>query len=953
MPNLRNDAGHPASPSIAFRFLTLLTQAIIRYPRVFFYSQAVLLLFSILYTVEHLEFSTSRNDLVGADKKYHQNFLKFKEEFPGQDDLIAVVESEDMEKNRQFVERLGRRLEEQTNVFSEVFFKGDLKLMGPKALLFLPEDTLSELLQTLKDYRPFVEQFSHATNLVSLFDLVNRRFYSARKEQNAETDSLIKAFPALVRIVRQAEASLQRPGPPPSPGIEALFGAGAEAERQKYITFADGRIYLVSAKARTEANNEAAVHKLREIVRLVQTEVPGVNVGVTGEPVLEMDEMAQSQDDSVLASIVSLIIVVVLFVYAYKETGRPIKATACLIVGLGYTMAYTTAVVGHLNILTITFVPMLIGLAIDFGVHLISRYEEELRNGRTEHQALEKAMTYSGQGIFTGCFTTAGAFFTMGITDFKGIQEMGLICGGGLLICVVPMMTLLPVLLLRGTQNVLDHQPKPKFQAQADLDKRERLERLWLDRPGSVMWATLTVSVLAALQLGKVGFDYNLLHMQSQGLPAVEFEKKLVQSAGKSVLYGAVVADSIDAARAFQARLTNLATVSSVDSMAQYLEVDSKKQLVLIEAIRKEVSGIHFADIDMEDSKVSELNQTLWSLQGYLGLASQAVASEIEAASAKPDAAGAAEAGKLKSLRTQIKDLKGAIGDLRHRMNTLAKPEAEHKLGLFQQALFEDIHETFAAIRNQDNRSALTARDLPAVLRNRFIGKSGQKHLLQVYPKEDVWSRGPQEAFVQELRTVVPDVTGTPVQLYEYTTLLKRSYEQAAWYALGAISILAFIHFRSVTCVVLSLVPVGLGMLWMVGLMGWRGIDFNPANIMTLPLVIGIGVTSGIHILNRFAEEQSPSILAKSTGKAVLISALTTVAGFGSLLLAKHQGIASLGFVMAVGTSTCTIAALTFLPALLHIMTRRGWRLKKTSADNALSTLGLGGTEAKKPHVTS
>ncbi len=948
MPTFRNDPGGAASPSIAFRLLTLLTQSIIRYPRLFFYPQAALLLCSILYTVERMEFSTSRNDLVGAEKQYHQNFLKFKLEFPGQDDLIAVVESEDMEKNRQFVERLGKRLEEQTNVFSEVFYKGDLKLMGPKALLFLPEETLSELLQTLKDYRPFVEQFSQATNLTSLFDLVNRRFYSARKEQNAETDSLIKAFPALARIVRQAEASLRRPGPPPSPGIDALFGAGAEAERQKYITFAEGRIYLVSAKARTEGQNEAAVHKLRELVHRVQTEVPGVNAGVTGEPVLEMDEMAQSQDDSILASIVSLIVVVLLFVFAYRETGRPIKATVCLIVGLGYTMAYTTAVVGHLNILTITFVPMLIGLAIDFGVHLISRYEEELCGGRSEHQAIEKAMTYSGQGIFTGCLTTAGAFFAMGMTDFKGIQEMGIICGGGLLICVVPMMTLLPVLLLRGRQNALDHSLHPKTQSLPGIDRRERLERLWLDRPGLVMGATLTVSVLAALQMGKVGFDYNLLHMQSEGLPAVEFEKKLILGAGKSVLYGAVVADSLDAARAFQSRLTNLTTVASVDSMAPYLEVDSKRPLELIDAIRKEVSSIHFAEIDMEDSKVTELNQTLWSLQGYLGLASQAVQGEIEAASSKPDAAGGrADVEKLKSLWAQIKDLKAALGDLRHRMSTMGRAEVEQKMGLFQQALFRDIHETFAAIRNQDNRSALTARDLPAALRNRFIGKSGQKYLLQVYPKEDVWSRGPQESFVKELRTVAPDVTGTPVQLYEYTTLLKDSYEKAAWYALGAIAILVFTHFRTLTCVVLSLLPVGFGTLWMVGLMGWRGIDFNPANIMTLPLVIGIGVTSGIHILNRFAEEQSPSILAKSTGKAVLISALTTVAGFGSLLLAKHQGIASLGFVMAVGTSTCMIAALTFLPALLNLMTRCGWRIKKPSADNAQSTLDLEETEAK------
>jgi len=128
---------------------------------------------------------------------------------------------------------------------------------------------------------------------------------------------------------------------------------------------------------------------------------------------------------------------------------------------------------------------------------------------------------------------------------------------------------------------------------------------------------------------------------------------------------------------------------------------------------------------------------------------------------------------------------------------------------------------------------------------------------------------------------------------------------------------------------VLALLPVAIGTVWMVGFMGWMGIPFNPANIMTLPLVVGIGVTNGIHILNRFGEEKNPSILARSTGLAVLVSGLTTIAGFGSLILAKHQGIESLGYVMAVGTATCMIAALTFLPAVLQLLLKLGWRKEK------------------------
>lgn len=886
------------------RLLTKLAHAVYAYPRLFFYPQVVLLVLCIFYTVDQLKFSTDRNDLVAGNKKYHQNFLRFKKEFSAQDELVAVVESEDLEKNRQFVERLGAKLDNATNLFTDVFYKGDLKMMGHKALLFLPEETLAELRKTLQNYRPLIEEFAQATNFQSLFHKINGQFRNARREQNQENESLVEAIPALTRIVRQATDSLNRPGTPPSPGITALFNSDQEADRQQYITFGNGRFYLVSARPVAETLTSEAVERMRELVNETQFEVPGVNVGLTGESVLEHDEMLQSQRDSTVATIGSLIAVALIFVFGYRETGRPIKATICLIVGLGYTMGYTTLTIGHLNILTVTFLPILIGLAIDFGVHLITRYEEELRHGKSELEALEKAMVNTGLGIFTGCFTTAGAFFAMGLTDFKGIQEMGIITGGGMLICLVPMMTMLPVLLLRGRQNVIDHQVTGE-------EKRAQIEKLWLERPGWVLSITVALSLFSATQLPNVFFDYNLLNMQSKGLPAVVFEKKLIDGASKSVLFAAVVADSLEQAVALETKMTNLTTVTNVESMNQFLAVDQQAKLAQIRPIKEDLQSVQFAAIDRRPVTLAELNQTLFYTESYLGLGATLLEKEGET-----------------ELARKLLELREAIRDLLYRLST-GNPELDTpKFTAFQTALFDDIRQTFEALKNQDASSPLRIADLPSALRNRFVGKTG-KYLLQVYPKEDVWQRDKQEAFVQQVRSVDPNVTGTPVQLLEYTTLLKDSYVKAAWYALAAIVVLVFIHFRNLGSVVLALIPVGLGTLWMAGFMGWFGIPFNPANIMTLPLVIGIGVTNGIHILNRFAEEKNPSILAKSTGKAVLVSGLTTIAGFGSLIPAKHQGIASLGLVMSVGVATCMIAGLTFLPALLNFFIRRGWTVAK------------------------
>lgn len=936
----------PSADNYAARILGHLARAVIHHRNWFLWPQVVLFVLCVVYTVFFLKFDTTRSSLVGANKKYHQLFQQFKKEFPTQDDLVVVAESENAEKNRQFVERLGAKIEAariripvrpgatetvETNLFARVFYKGDLKMLGSKALLFVDEKDLGALKQRLQDYQPFIQPFTRTTNLVSLFDMINTQFRTATHERSEQTDSLVRALPALERIIVQATACLRRSGAPPSPGVFALFDEGKQAERSVYITFAEGRIYLATAQALTANLNREAMERLRVLLDETRTEVSGVNAGLTGEPVLELDEMQQSQKDTTVASVVSLIICALIFIYGYNETGRPLKATLCLIVGIAYTMAFTTATVGHLNILTITFVPILIGLAIDFGVHLVTRYEEELRHGRTEEESMTKALVFTGQGIFTGAFTTAGAFLAMCFTDFKGIQEMGIICGGGLLVCLLPMLTLLPVLLLRGRQNVIDHKQA------APEDTRERIEKLWLQRPILVIVLTLATCAICATQFRKVYFDYNLLNMQSAGLPAVEFEEKLINVSmadpsgsdtnvsGRSILFAAVTTDSVEQAVELEKKLKQLRTVAEVDSIAKFLADNSTNKLQLIGEIKEGLASIHFAPSDPNPVNVKELSRSLFSLRGYAGLAQQ------EAEKNAPEIAA------------KLATLKRAIDTLRKEMFRLGPggPEAvATKLTFYQRALFADLQETFEALQSQDNRARMHIEDLPAALRERFVGVNG-KHLLQVYPKKNVWQRKNQEEFVNELRTVVPDVTGTPVQLLEYTSLLKSSYEYAALYSLAAIALLVLIHFRSVGLVFLALVPVGIGSVWLAGMMGAFNIPFNPANIMTLPLVIGIGVTNGIHILNRFAEEHSPSILAKSTGKAVLVSGLTTIAGFGSLVLAKHRGIESLGLVMAAGVATCMFAGLTFLPAILTLMTRnRNTTKDQPSADNAQSTLG-------------
>lgn len=889
----------PLHEQLAGRLLHKLADHLHAHPLGFVFPQILLLAVCVVFTATHLRFSTNRGDLVSSDEKYQKTQSLLKQEFKFQNSLVAVVESEDQDKNRQFVERLAARLRNESNVFHDVYFKGDLKMMGSKALLFLPEETLDDLRRTLTENAPIIQTFSQVNSLSSLFELVNRQLREAGATTNTPRSQLTGTLPVLRRIVDECSQSVSGTMVTPAPGVAAFFGDRSSL----YLTFASNQIYAVLASAASEDLEPQAVQRLRELVRETQTEVTGVNAGITGEPVLNYDETQQADQDVKRAALLSLVLVATIFVCGYHEIRRPIMATVCLLAGIVYTLGFATLTVGHLNILSITLVPILIGLAIDFGVHLISRYEEELRTGKHPSAAIRKALVFAGTGIFTSGFTTAGAFLAMLLTGFKGVREMGLISGVGLLVCIVPMMTLLPLMLVRGRKAM------PNDSAERRYSRRAAIEQIWLKRPKLVLVCGTVLTLLAAAQIPRVKFDYNLLHLQTAGLQAVDLGEKLMQSGSQSILSAVVIADSLPQAVKLEEHLKVLPSVASVSSMVKFLTENQTRKLTTLREIKTGLAGLRIPPPDTNPVDTAQLDRSLTSLRLVLGFAVGQIKSE----------------GANEKLVAELGALRDAVTHLQRAMEKNGG-RAAASLTALQRGVISDLQETLSLIRNQDASGPLTLQDIPEFLRERYTSRSG-KFLLEVYPRGDVWQRAVQKHFVQELRTVAPDVTGSPVQIYEYTSMVKESFQKAGAYASAVIAIMVLLHFRRFASMLLAFVPVVLGFIWMLGLMALLHISFNPVNIMSLTLVIGIGVTNSIHILNRFAEQPHPTIMATSTGKAVIVSALNTIAGFGSLLVAKHQGISSLGAVMAIGTGTCMLASLTVLPAILHFLNKIGWSM--------------------------
>lgn len=607
-----------------------------------------------------------------------------------------------------------------------------------------------------------------------------------------------------------------------------------------------------------------------------------------------------------LASIVAFVLISLLFIGAYRELIRPGLAILSLIFALFWSLGFAVLTVGHLNIISQAFVLMLLGLGIDFGIQILGRYEEERAKGRSVLESLENTLQFTGLAVLTGGGITAVAFYTMCFNDFVGLSELGVIAGSGLIFCMAANLIVLPSLLTwyDGAKS----RPLPKHH-RSQMEFGKKLDAALLARPRTTLAMMAFLTILAVIVLPKhKGFDHNLLNLQNPKIESVQLVHQLLTSSANSFLFGAVIADNLEDAKVKAAKLEKLPSVREVMTPTKILPENQEKKLDILKELRTELKKLKFnpdlsSKIDVTRAKAL-LNTILDdSRKGYKEAEKFRNAVDPRAMQA------------FKIFDRLIPALEKSIANL----NKLPKDEAEKRLNGFQQELFKDMEQKFAFLKSFDMESPVTLDDLPPEALQHYISPNG-KVLIEVYPKGNIWERKPNEQFVRDLRSVDPNATGTPVQNYVYIEILKKSYIQAAWWAFLAIVVVVGMYFRKLNDLVLTLLPLGVAIIWTLGFMSVFHLKFNPANIITLPLVIGIGVAYGIYIVDRHREEGRVKLFGSSTGKAVLLSALTTIFGFAAMMLGQHRGLFSLGLIMTAAIGFCFMVSNLILPQILFLI---------------------------------
>jgi len=847
---------------------------------------------SIWYTSARMEFLTGRDQLMPANTPFNRDYQAYRAEFGDPEDIVVVIESADSERAGAFGKRLYDAFASDKQHFSEVFYPYALPFFQKNGFLFMPLQDLKELHRNLSLAAPALKELSKAPSVQTLFNYMTHTM-----DQYVAGDQ--SKLPELLFMLDKLGAGFTSfgdgKGAPPS--LESMFMSSessfAKAGRQQILTVLPVRTMEGFVPA------GAAIERVRaEIAKLkALPEFKGVTAGLTGSPVLENQEMATSQKDISLATVVSLALTVVLLLLAFRGVLNVFAAMVSLLVAISLSFGFATLAVGHLNILSMVFAIMLIGIGIEYGIQLVLRYQEELRLDKGELEAIGTGLTRNVWAIVMAAATVAAAFITFVFTDFRGIAELGIIAAGGVAICVAVTFSVLPAMLV-----LLARVRRPHRVRKVSSERRlEWLSSLMFGHPKWVIALTAVACLASLYPLSRIAFDYNLMNLQAKGLESVTYAHKLMRSKENAGYFAVLVARTPAEAAEQTRRLEALPTVDHVVSINSFVPDQQKEKLAELAAIRQELAGVNPAKYEAELS-LMEL---------------PAVFENFRNATIKLKAKLEAEH------RPEAKQVGGFLSILDGFFAKLEKERNRNAVGMlqdFQGGMFAELPQKIALLKESLDARPITDADIPPELRARFVGKTG-KLLLQAAPKEEIFDLKPLKAFLKDVRSVDPHATGEPVMVYESMTIMRDAYRDAFLYAFGAIVVILLVAFRSVKFALIGLIPLAVGVLFMVAGMYMFGISFNSANIIVMPLVLGIAIDSGIYIINRFRreDENAATVVTSSTGVGVLLNTLTIMASFGALMVAHHQGVFSIGAVMSLGMVACQIAFMITLPAVLTL----------------------------------
>lgn len=825
------------------------------------------------YSVRHFAIDTDIGKLISNDLPWRQREIAFDKAFPGQNDLIlAVVEAPTPEQARQAGIDLEKKLILQTDKFIWVRFAGSGPFFDTNGLLFLPTDEVAKQTEQLASASPIFDILIDDPNLRGLTGVLEFGLQGAERNQFPR-EALAKPLTKVAETVEQLMAK-----------GKADF-SWRELASTEPLTDGDRRT-LISIRPILDFQalepGKVATDAIRDAAR--ELDLAGkydARVRLTGPTPIANEEFATVQEGALVNGIGTVAVVLFILWMALRSPKIIAAVFITLAIGLSVTTAVGLMLVGALNLISIAFFVLFVGLGVDFGIQYSVRYRAERHNEGDLQSAIEVAADHSAVPLTLAAVATAAGFLSFLPTDYKGVSELGEVAGAGMIIAFIAALTVLPALLKvfnpPGEAEPLGY----SFMAPADrFLERHRVP---------IVAGTLIVAVLGLPLLYFLHFDFNPINLRSKKVESIATYLDLRRDPNTGTNAVDMIMPSEAAAKQLQDKLAKVPEVARTISLDSFVPDDQPAKLALIrkaaatlDPILKGSAGAAPNDTD----RVVALTESAQSLRKFAGKAD-----------AKTDAAWAAA---CKRLADDLTKLAGADKAMRDKVEAV---------------FISPMTVMLDQLRVMLQAQPVSIKTLPPEIVSEWATPDGRIHV-QAQPKGDPNDNDTLRKFAGAVLKVEPTATGGPISILESGDTIVLAFIQAGCWALLSIAILLWIVLKRIGDVLLTLVPLLLAGVLTLEICVLIGLSLNFANIIALPLLLGIGVAFKIYYVTAWRSGQT-DLLQSSLTRAIFFSALTTMTAFGSLWLSSHPGTSSMGKLLALSLVTTLAAAVLFQPALM------------------------------------
>ncbi len=840
----------------------------------------------LVYALLNLGINSDNLSLVSEGLESRRNHAAFAALFPNLEEaMLVVVDGETPAMARDATTALAEALEAMGDTFRDVYIPGGGSFFEDHALLYRTPRELDDLADQLATLQPIVASLERDPSLVALAELVRLGL-----ESGSESELDIAQWTRLLDQVGEATVSVYEEAPVQI-SWESLLIAGSDLEiPTRRVIIVDP--HLDYEKILVAGSTMKAISRAVTVAGL--DDEPGVRVRVTGNPALNHEEMLGLAWDIGGAGVFCFLLVAVILFGAFRSWRLVIASLVTLLVGLIWTGAFAAAVIGEVNLISIAFAILFIGLGVDFAIHFGMAFAAERRDdGLPNVQALHAAIDSIGASLVLCGFTTAIGFLVFWPTEYRGVAELGAIAGAGMFIILILTLTLFPALLL-GWLRIPDDVilPAPRRFDQGLAMRLTRTPRL--------ICGVALLAALASLPLVlTLRFDAHVIEMRDPDTPSVQAFRDLLADGHTSPWYVNVLAPDAAKASALASELGSLPEVARTVRLTSYVPEDQDEKLAILDDLSFLMEEAPRDPQALRTYGVDERTRALRELRDVLREAERPTDDSDLVAS-------------LDALEVRLSEF---LTRIEH------DEDPEKTLAEFRAILLEQFPEAMERFRRSLAVEPVSLEDLPEELVRQLRSPDGTLRI-QVYPEDELQDFDSLKRFVTSVLEVSPRAAGIAINLVEFGEATARSFRQALLSAGIAISTLLFVLWRRPKDVGLVLAPLALGSLLTCASMALLDMSFNFANVLVLPLLFGIGVDSGIHLVHRARHDiatSGGSLVESATAGAVFYSALTTTLSFGTLALSGHEGMRTLGVMLTIGMFWTVVSNLVFLPALLTV----------------------------------